>query len=47
MFISYTNLYYYNQKILQAIEDKDETERVNALKDFLYRMILEYKFQVE
>ena len=28
-------------------EDEHERERVNALKDFLYRMILEYKFQVE
>ena len=27
--------------------DENEKERVNALKDFLYRMILEYKFQVE
>lgn len=27
--------------------DENEKERINALKDFLYRMILEYKFQVE
>ena len=27
--------------------DENEKERVNALKDFFYRMILEYKFQVE
>lgn len=27
--------------------DENEKERIDALKDFLYRMILEYKFQVE
>ena len=27
--------------------DENERERIDALKDFLYRMILEYKFQVE
>ena len=27
--------------------DKNEKERIDALKDFFYRMILEYKFQVE
>tara|TARA_Y100000287_G_C14162915_1_gene325698 strand:- start:497 stop:709 length:213 start_codon:yes stop_codon:yes gene_type:complete len=27
--------------------DENERERIDALKDFFYRMILEYKFQVE
>ena len=27
--------------------DENEKERIDALKDFFYRMILEYKFQVE
>jgi hypothetical protein len=28
-------------------EDEYENERLNSLKDFLYRIILEYKFAIE